>query len=536
MLKRYGLMNHLHVHIVLLVVSVILFSGCAGLKTGDKKSFYPEYYASKRLDNNDIMKLRSYMASIDPKISDPSTLILGINYLRHGDKNFGRALIEKSYKSPSLDEEMKIFGKIWKMESLLTENKNKEAKDLKNEIENMEKTPLYTRALTVYCISIGRPLVDGDNPFVCIKERFQEPEKEILFTQDVKLPEFKDKSDSNENSMTYDEYIKAIGGESSHEIEESYTDTAEIDIIGSDVMSDLVQGMIFGINNLKSMFTINSITSESERKNTIAVYGDKSIVAVGNNLISLDIDWENFNNTVRRMPNVDKHNTIIICASNDKMPYAKSLSEKFKKEKTKVTLLNYNKNIFQQQLRQELSKHKNIETIDGEKVETYNPALIIGVGDEEEIIDFIAVARFLQESKEQEILLMLSSLTPSLLTGDYGQYFKNISIATPMGLINDTKYVEVEAPFKVYFGKDMAYKNVIGYDIIVYLLTQLQPQMGQEFISSKEGFVDNKAYRSVLLYEIDNRLKAMQKQYDLVDIYDEEPYGIGDEIINIDTN
>ena len=58
MLKKLGLNCRLHELTVLLAVSaVIILNGCA-LKGQTSKTFYPEYYAAKRLQNQDIVKLR----------------------------------------------------------------------------------------------------------------------------------------------------------------------------------------------------------------------------------------------------------------------------------------------------------------------------------------------------------------------------------------------------------------------------------------------------------------------------------------------
>ncbi len=540
MLKLCELKNHLHEHIVLLVVSItFLISGCAGLGGGKsnqvQEAFYPEYYAAKRIDHTDTIALRNFMASTDNKISDPATLILGINYLRHGDKNFGRMLIDKSYNSKFLDNEMVIFGKLWKMESLLTENKIEEAENYRKEIKSWDKSdPLFIRAMKIYCISIGRSLLPNEDITVCVDERFSAPDKEILFTQNAKLPEFDKEKNPNPNSMTYEEYVEAIGGEEKHTISATFDEKAEIDIIGSDVMSEMVQGMIFAISNLNSSFIINSVADENERKNAVAVYVDKGIVSIGENNTSMNIDWENFVDIATKIEGLNHYKNIAICADNTKISYAKMLQEKYGTKGKNIKVFNYNNSAFQGQLRAYLEKLKYIEMVDDKEVEKYNPTLIIGLGNEKDITNFITVARFLQNSKEQKILLMLNSLTPATLKTEYAQYFKDVTVLTPLGMINDTKYFEVNPAFEVFFGKEMEFMNILGYDTIVFLLTQLHPEIGSKFVSAKEGFIDGKAYRSINMYEINKELKAIQKEYKIIDNIEEDIYGIGQDIEEVE--
>lgn len=529
MLKLYALMNRLQGRIVLLVVNLIFLSSCAGLGTTGGDSFYPEYYAAKRLDNKDAVQLRNYMSSPNERVSDSATLILGIDYLRHGNKNFGRALIDKSYNSSSLDNQMKIFGQLWKMESLLSENKVDEATKIKDKLKDRKVTDEYTKTLTIYCISIGEPLLPGENPFTCVEDRFANPEKEVKFARDVDLPQIENQDIVNPN-LTYEEYVVSIEGEAPPTtMTKEFDANSEIDIVGGDLLSDFVQGMIFAINNLHSTFTVNAVADEDSIKNAVAVYPDKDIVQIGDIKMSFGVDWDYFIDTVSKIEENAKYKDIVICASQAKQHLAKKLSEKYKAMGSKVRVLDYNNGGFQSNLRYYLDTKKTKKVVDGKEVEESLPVLIIGIGNEEEITDFVAVARFLQSSKEQKILLMMSSFTNISLSSDYKQYFRNIEVVTPLGMVNDTRYFSIKPAFEAYFGKDMGYKNIIGYDAIIYLLNHLNTEKTYDYISVKDGFIDSKAYRNILLYSVDRNLRATEKPYKLIDNNDETNYGIGSE-------
>ena len=162
MLKKLGLNHRLQGLTVLLAVSaVLLLNGCV-VKNKAVKTFYPEYYAARQLQNQDIVKLRELTVNPDLFIADSATLLLGSYYLYYGDENYGRLLIDKSFNSKNLDEEMTIFGQLWKMESLLREGEKGAAINMANNVREMRRTPVYMRVMQIYCNQFG-VVVSNDN-------------------------------------------------------------------------------------------------------------------------------------------------------------------------------------------------------------------------------------------------------------------------------------------------------------------------------------------------------------------------------------
>ena len=208
MLQILGLKNPLHALTVLLTISLLLIlSGC-GLGGKSGKAFYPEYYAARQLQNQDIVKLRELTVNPDLFVADSATLLLGSYYLYYGDENYGRLLIDKSYNSKNLNEEMSIFGKLWKMESLLREGEKGAAINLSNQVKEMRRTPVYMRVMQIYCNQYG-VLVIGDSEInSCIdvavngKKKFQEIAAKEIKNQDLPIVT---------DDMSYEDYLKALG-------------------------------------------------------------------------------------------------------------------------------------------------------------------------------------------------------------------------------------------------------------------------------------------------------------------------------------
>lgn len=512
-------------HIALLTVSIFVLSGCAALtsqKTKTGEVFYPEYYAAKRLENADVIKLRSYMASTDNKTSAPAGLILGINYLRYGDKNFGRMLIDKNYASPDLDPQMAIFGKLWKVEALISENKIDEAKNIRNEINALERDSLYLRTMKIYCVNSGVTLKGSEDPIVCLDKRIEFPE-DIAPTISSELESIDVMNQTPMGSMSYDEYIAAAGDNTTGEIvmETEFDENAEIDVVGGDVMSNMVQGMIYAIGDLQTSFTINSVASEDEAKtnNAVVVLTDKNEVHIGDNAVSLAVDWNKLIEETYLINDIRKSDYIVICASNNTISYAKQLSQMYSSESElsdkNIQVLNYQNPAFQSQLRSYLEKTE-IKPKDKNAKPEYSPVSIIGIGSQEDILQFIPIAKYLQNSQNQKITLVVSSFSGNVLKGEYGQYFKNTRIFTPIQLVNNSRFDFINSGYEAYFGYPMNLANVLGYDSVVYLASLLDSGKGDLYLSLTEGFIDGNAYRTAKLYNIGRTLKVTETFYEKI--------------------
>ena len=278
MLKKLGLNHQLRGLTVLLAVSaVIILNGCA-LKGQQSKTFYPEYYAARQLQNQDIVKLRELTVHPDLFIADSATLLLGSYYLYYGDENYGRLLIDKSYNSKNLDEEMTIFGQLWKMESLLREGEKGAAINMANNVREMRRTPVYMRVMQIYCNQLG-VLVTNDNEInTCLniaidgKEKFKEIATDNI--EEQPLPIMTD-------NMTYEEYLQAIGiggavenmdtvSSEASEIEEvNIKPDAKINLAGGDIFDDVAAGMIYGIgkyNNNYQLEPVSDFAADEESK------------------------------------------------------------------------------------------------------------------------------------------------------------------------------------------------------------------------------------------------------------------------------
>lgn len=498
---RFVLKNHLRGVTALLIVNIFIFlSGCAGLSDQKvREAFYPEYFIAKKLDNPDIVKLRGLASSSDSYISSSAALTLGWHYLRHGDKSYGRFLIEKNYANPSLDPQMRLYGKLFKMESLISENDDIAAREMSEAILAENHDEDYSRVMKVYCKTYRMSALTDNEIAACVNGRLKP-----LYGYGEDEPGPAVMEDAPEDNMTYEEYLKLLGVDNSAieaiepkaELERDET----INVIGGDVMNDAVQGMIFGISRFGSEFSVNAISEDAGKdlnKDAVKVYLDRFAVSLGDDEVSLAINWEELIKTATNLKKVAKYHKVIIASASNKMNYARAMKATLETTGATVTLLNYEGSVFQSQMRTSIEEAGT------------TPVIMIGIGAEDEIKNFIAIAKFLQNNTNQEILVITSALYDSSLKNEYGNYYKEVMILTPSQLYNDEKFKSINTEYESFFGKPMSISNILGYDILVYLNTLSNPSAGSEYISKITGFYDEngvRAYRPIRLYKFDKQL------------------------------
>lgn len=304
MLKKLGLNRRLQGLTVLLIISLIIFiNGCA-VKGRSGKTFYPEYYAARQLQNQDIVKLRELTVHPDLFIADSATLLLGSYYLYYGDANYGRLLIDKSYNSKHLDEEMSIFGQLWKMESLMREGEKGAAINMANNIREMRRTPVYMRVMQIYCNQLGVLVTNDSEINLCLdtaiggKEKFKEIATDTI--EEQPLPIMTD-------NMTYEEYLQAMGiggaienmdtvSSEAEDIEEiNIKPDAKINLSGGDIFDDTAAGIIYGMGKYNNNYQLEPITDfaadeESQNKNNMLLKLNNYDLYIGGHKANLGVD------------------------------------------------------------------------------------------------------------------------------------------------------------------------------------------------------------------------------------------------------
>ena len=501
MLKKLGLNHQLRGLTVLLAVSaVIILNGCA-LKGQQSKTFYPEYYAARQLQNQDIVKLRELTVHPDLFIADSATLLLGSYYLYYGDENYGRLLIDKSYNSKNLDEEMTIFGQLWKMESLLREGEKGAAINMANNVREMRRTPVYMRVMQIYCNQLG-VLVTNDNEInTCLdiaidgKEKFKEIATDNI--EEQPLPIMTD-------NMTYEEYLQAIGiggavenmdtvSSEASEIEEvNIKPDAKINLAGGDIFDDVAAGMIYGIgkyNNNYQLEPVSDFAADEESKTDMLLRLNNYDLLIGGHKTNLGVDWLQLSEIAGELKIVKNKSKAVIITSDLHETHGRIIADTFKSAGKEVFVVKTSGR-YQIELQNILQEDKE------------TPYVIIIMADEKEILDIIPIAKYWHiNSTIQDVLVMTSYIPEYDITNDQRSYFKGVYILTSAFLAGNEEYSRISNDYKGFYGVPMSGKSALGYDIITYINKIVNKDEEGKYITNIDEIVNGYAVRTpVLLY------------------------------------
>lgn len=507
MLRKLELKNQSRVLTVLLVISLVtMLSGCV-VTSKSARTFYPEYYAARQLQNQDILKLRELTVHPDLFVADSAKLLLGSYYLYYGDENYGRLLIDQSYNSKNLNEEMSIFGKLWKMESLLRVGERGAAFNLSNQIKEMKRTPVYMRVMQIYCNQYG-VLVTGDNEVnSCIdlavngKKKFQDIAVQELANQDMPI---------TTDNMTYEEYLQAIGiGGAIDNIDGKNTvneelesveiqPDAKIKITGGDIFDDVASGIIYGIgryNNNYQLEPVSDFAADEKSKTDMLLRLNNYDLFIGGVKSNLGVDYLKLSEIATGLNIVTRKKMAVIVTSENHKSHGKIIADSFESKGKEAFVVDINGH--QRALQNILSdKKKN------------NSFVIIIIADEKEILDVLPIAKYHQVNPNlQDVLVMTAYIPEYDISDDQRSYFKGTYILTSSYLANNPEYQRVAADFKGLYGMNLSGKGALGYDIITYINKVVNKNTTGKFITNIEDIVNGYAVRSsILLYSDGKRL------------------------------
>ena len=500
-MKILGLIRPSHALIALLLASAAMISGCAGTAGFKKtKSFYPEYYAARRLQNTDIVKLRELTVNPDPFIADSATLLLGSYYLYYGDKNYGRFLIDKSYRSKNLDEEMTLFGQLWKMESLLSEGERGAAINMASNIKEMRRTPVYMRVMQIYCNQLGIFAVGSDEINACVdmaikgKEKFKSSAEPQEAEKETDLP-------ISTDNMTYEEYLEAMGiGGAVNNFEGSSTivedmnikPDVKINIAGGDIFDEVVQGMIFAMGKYDNNYQIEPVSdfaANENDKNSMLLRVNSLDIFIGGHKTGLAVNWIGLSEIAAELNIVTNKELAVIVAPETRMAHGKIIADAVKNAGKKALLINYNGS-YQKDLTAALQSAEN---------RRYS---IILLGEEKDILDMVPIAKYWQVNSQLQDVLIITGIISDIKGYEEQQnYFKGTYILTAANLPSIEKYTAVSKDYEGFFGQSMTAKNAIGYDVIVYINSLIKNGKKGEYLTNIKEIVNGYAVRvPVLLY------------------------------------
>lgn len=506
MLKKLGLNRQLRELTVLLTISaVIVFSGCAA-KVQSSKTFYPEYYAARQLQDQDIIKLRELTVHPDLFVADSATLLLGSYYLHYGDENYGRLLIDKSYNSKNLDEEMSLFGQLWKMESLVREGEKGAAINITNSIREMRRTPVFMRVMQIYCNQLGILVTNDDEINSCLnmavkgKEKFKEIATEAA--EEQPLPIMTD-------NMTYDEYLQAIGiggavenmdtvSSEAEEIEEvKIKPDAKINLAGGDIFDDVAAGMIYGMGKYNNNYQLEPVTdyAADENKDDMLLMLNNHDLFIDGHKVNLGVDWLQLSEIAGQLRVVRNKSEAVIVVSDQNIKHGSIIADKFKGAGKEAHIVKTSGN-YQIQLQNILKEKKD------------EPYIIIVMADEKEIVDIIPIAKYWQINSTIQDVLIITGYVPEYdMTSEQQSYFKGVYVLTSAYLLGNKEYVRISNDYKGFYGVPMSGKSALGYDIITYINKLTNKNEEVKYLTNIDRLVDGYAVRTpVLLYADGNKL------------------------------
>ncbi len=505
MLKKLGLNRQLQGLTVLLIISLIIFiNGCA-VKGRSGKTFYPEYYAARQLQNQDIVKLRELTVHPDLFIADSATLLLGSYYLYYGDANYGRLLIDKSYNSKHLDEEMSIFGQLWKMESLMREGEKGAAINMANNIREMRRTPVYMRVMQIYCNQLGVLVTNDSEINLCLdtaiggKEKFKEIATDTI--EEQPLPIMTD-------NMTYEEYLQAMGiggaienmdtvSSEAEDIEEiNIKPDAKINLSGGDIFDDTAAGIIYGMGKYNNNYQLEPITDfaadeESQNKNNMLLKLNNYDLYIGGHKANLGVDWMQLSEIAGELKIVKNKDIAVVLASEQHEINGKIIADTFNSAGKKAYVIK-TAGKYQLELQNILQSAKNKSYV------------IIIMADEKEILDIIPIAKYWHVNNTLQDILVVTSYIPEYdITNDQRSYFKNVYILTSAFLAGNEEYIRVSNDYKGFYGVPMSGKSALGYDIITYINKIVNKDKDGKYITNIDEITNGYALRTPLLLYAD---------------------------------
>lgn len=513
MLKKLGLNRQLQGLTVLLIISaVFLLNGCAAKSSRSSKSFYPEYYAARQLQNQDIVALRELTVHPDLFVADSATLLLGSYYLYYGDENYGRLLIDKSYDSKNLDEEMSLFGQLWKIESLVREGEKGAAINMANNIREMRRTPVYMRVMQIYCNQLGILVTNDDEINTCLsiavkgKEKFKEATAVDSIADTIQEQQLPISTDN----MTYEEYLQAIGiggavenidavsSEAEETVEEiNIKPDAKINLAGGDIFDEVAAGMIYGMGKYNNNYQLEPVTdyAAEENKEDMLLMLNSYDLFIGGKKANLGVNWVQLSNVASQLRVVRNKPEAVIITSDQNEKYGRIIADTLKDKGKKAHVIKISSK-YQIQLQNILLEKKE------------EPYVIIIMAGEKEIMDIIPIAKYWQFNSAIHDVLIITGYVPEYnMTSDQESYFKSVYVLTSAYLAGNKEYLRVSEDYKGFYGVPMSGKSALGYDIITYINKIVNKDENGKYLTNIDGLVNGYAVRTaVLLYTDGNKL------------------------------
>lgn len=502
----------LNVVIVLLVA--ILISSCAGASS-KRDSFDIYQYVNKELKTADIVNLRFYAAGKDSNIANSATLFLGYYYLISGDRAYAKFLFEKVNLNEIANEEIRMFYDLWSYDLLVEVKDRGRAKRIANRLKNREMTGEYLNVLRNYCTQLNITLKVDESPIRCIDDRLRIKSLKNVNKIDTNIKNIEDgivdMDDStgiplivpdnavNNSGTDVDDSKDPYTVDESRQNEEqksyvrSVDENVVINIINSNIENDHVKGMIYNMQTFGSKYTIKTVDSDYEISddNEVLINLDNRTILVDESYINFDTSFNHLLDMTAELSVFDNYAEVLITVSSDKQAEAKYMQDLLSSMniRSSIYAASNGSTDLQNYLQNYYVKNKKRSIIN------------IIVSDDDQMGTILPIVRYTQtDDNLHKVVVVTSSLSSLSYNDDYKVYFKKIYIVTPNLYIIDDSIKLLSENYNTFFGEEMNYSSMIGYDMI-------------EFITSSINSIDASYLTNIVNIEDDNVVRYPKKYY-----------------------
>ena len=503
----------------------ILVSSCASASS-KRDSFDIYKYVNKELKTDDIVQLRFYAAASDSSVANSATLFLGYYYLISGDRAYAKFLFEKVNLNEIADEDIRMFYDLWLYDLLIEVKDRSRAKRIANRLKNREMTVQYQSVLRSYCSQLNIKLKEGESPIRCIDDRLRIKSLKNVNNISTSIKNIEDGIVDMDNSsgiplIVPDSAINNSGievenskGRDTDIIDDSIENRKQkkyvrsvdenvvINIINSNIENDHVKGMIYNMQTLGSKYTIKTVDRDYEitEDNEVLINLDNRTLLVDESYINFDTSFNQLLDMAAELSIFDNRAKVLITVSSDRENEAKYM-------KKVLSNMNINSTIYvassgstdlQNYLQNYYMRNKT------------NSIVNIIISDDDQMETLLPIVRYTQtDDNLHKVVVVTSSLSALSYNDDYKVYFKKIHIVTPNLYIIDENIERLSDKYNTFFGDEMSYSSMIGYDMIEFLTSNIN-NVQANYLTNIVSIENNSAVRYPKKYYINLNYKLRE--------------------------
>lgn len=374
------------------------------------------------------------------------------------------------------------------------------------------KDQTYMRVMQIYCNQLGVAVDSDEKVNECIdtalagKEKFSDIA--VYVNSESILP-------VNTDNMTYEEYLQAIGiGTDMSSLEEDVKEEydlsqigadAKINIVGGDIFDDIVTGMFYAMNKYGNTYQLEPISEyavDEENKSSMVLKTNNYDLFIGGMKSNIGVNWLKLSDIALDF-NMVKNKDIVVFLSSDKnIQFAKLMAGSLKEKKKKAYVVNLKGN-YQIEL-------QNILTDKGD----YRYTIVI-MCNEKDLAKIVPVTKFWKLGRGHEILAITDLVGDIELTDEGKKYLQGIYILTGANLNENKNYNVISEEYKNDNKMPMTSKSALGFDIISYINSILNPEKEVKYVTNIKGIVNGYAVRNPVLLYVGEKGYIKKQEYDV---------------------